>query len=118
MPRWGSKLLAASLNGSEYTMPEEDERLRDLALFVGCKLSEEKPRYDVGILSDTEPLMADVAIPLLDEFLRKSLGTLILIHRDSLDEISAKFPPKKTIEAQLYPNFLIRRMGYHYFLIY
>ena len=119
-PRWGSKLLAASLIGSEYVMPNIDDidRLSEMASFVGCTLGGEKSRYDISILSDTKPLRADVAIPLLDKFLRKSLGTLILVHRDSLDEIVAKFNPKKIISAQLYPNFLIRRMGYHYFLIY
>jgi hypothetical protein len=119
-PRWGSKLLAASLAGSEYTMPdiEDLDRLSELASFVSCKLGGEKARYDISILSDTEPLVAAEALPLLDKFLRKSLGTLILIHRDSLDDVVAQYPPKKTIQAQLYPNFLIRRMGYHYFLIY
>jgi len=108
------------LIGSEYVMPNIDDidRLSEMASFVGCTLGGEKSRYDISILSDTKPLRADVAIPLLDKFLRKSLGTLILVHRDSLDEIVAKFNPKKIISAQLYPNFLIRRMGYHYFLIY
>jgi hypothetical protein len=115
-PGFGSKMLAASLMECEY-VPNGGE-FKEMASFVGCKIGVPQDRYDLAILSDIDPLKSSEALPLLDEHLRKSKSTLILVHRDSREEVTGRYPPRKQIKVQLCPNFLLSRMGYHYFLIY
>ena len=115
-PGFGSKMLAASLMNCEYI--PNGGKFQKMAAYVGCKIGEPQDRHDLTILSDTDPLKAEEAIPLLDKYLRRSNGTLVLVNRNSREEIVAKYPPRKQIKVQLYPNFLLQKMGYHYFLIY
>jgi hypothetical protein len=118
-PKWGSKMLAAAAAEQEYAADALSDGLQEMAEFVGCdaRIVENK-KYDIGILSDTEPMKAEEAIPALDRSLRMCKGTLILVDRSDVEEIKSKFMPRRSIKTQLYPNFLIKRMGYHYFLAY
>jgi len=111
-PGYGSKLLAASMLGSEYISQCGH---KDMAAFVGCKLGN-RDRYDLAILSDNEPLHIDDAIKLLDKYLRRSAGVLVLVN--NIDNIPERLKPRRILKAQMCPNFVLQHVGYSYFLIY
>jgi hypothetical protein len=112
-PGYGSKLLAASLMDSVYITDRDG--YQEMAKFVACRLGEVDQRHDITILSDSEPLSCDEAIPLLDKYLRKSNGVLVMV-KDA--DVAKKYKPRRIIKAQMCPNFLLKRIGYFYFLVY
>jgi len=116
-PGFGSKMLAASLLDCHSYVPNGGD-FHKMAAYVGCKIGEPQDRYDLTILSDIDPLDTEAALPLLDKYLRRSKGVLILVHKDSRGDIVAKYQPRKQIRVQLCPNFLLSKMGHHYFLVY
>jgi hypothetical protein len=114
-PGFGSKLLAASLLDCEYTAEGDYD---EMASFVGCAMGQRRAKYDLVILSDTKPLSANDALPLLGKYLNISEGVLVLVNGDESDEIQSRYTPRRVLKAQMCPNFLLKRQGYHRFLIY
>jgi len=114
-PGFGSKLLAASLLDCEYIA---DGDYGEMASFVGCIMGERVNNYDLTILSDTEPLSADEAIPLLGKYLKISKNVLVLVKGDETEEVQSRHAPRRILQAQMCPNFLLKQQGYHSFLIY
>jgi hypothetical protein len=116
-PRFGSKLMAATLLDAEYVPNNPNPALYDMAKYVGCKISPEKDEYDLAILTSIDPLDADDAIALIDEYLPRCRGLAVIVNRDSLEYIANTFSPSRILEAHMYPLFL-HEMGLHYLLIY
>lgn len=118
-PEYGSKLMAAGILKSDYAMAQDhQEGLEQMAHFIGCNLCEPMPRYDLSILSGMVPLTAGQAIPLLDKYLRRSNGVLVLVNRDDANKVSKTFKPKRMLKAFMSPRFLKQSAGHHFFFIY
>jgi hypothetical protein len=117
VPGWGSKLLASSILGAEYII-DDNSIFKGMSEFVGCKLGNHKPNYDLVILSGHEPLRGVEALKAIDNAKKITQSILILIHRDDANVVKARFPPKRILKAQMCPNFLLKTLGCHCYFLY